>query len=79
MHAEEVVRDHGCDRCTLAVEESNDGALRLYRRLGYDVFGTEAAEWEQESPDGRTYLYRCQCLLMQRCLLDSHDSADRPG
>jgi ribosomal protein S18 acetylase RimI-like enzyme len=64
--AEQVIRDHGCDRVTLGVEESNDGAIRLYRRLGYQEFGTEPAEWDQEGPDGTVYRYRCLCLLMQR-------------
>jgi ribosomal protein S18 acetylase RimI-like enzyme len=66
--AEQLVRDHGCQRITLAVEEDNSDAIRLYRRLGYQEFGVETAEWEQEAPDGTTYIYRCQCLLMQRVL-----------
>lgn len=69
--AEQRIRDHGYDRATLAVEETNGGAIRLYHRAGYEVFGTETAEWEQEAPDGTTYLYRCECLQMQRTLTDS--------
>lgn len=66
--AEQAIRDHGCDRATLGVEDTNDGAIRLYRRLGYQEFGTEPAEWDQEAPDGTIYRYRCRCLLMQRQL-----------
>ena len=66
--AEQLIRDHGCDRVTLGVEESNEAAIRLYRRLGYEVFGTEPAEWDQEAPDGTIYRYHCECLLMQRTL-----------
>ncbi|HEY9294108.1 MAG TPA: GNAT family N-acetyltransferase [Microlunatus sp.] len=68
--AEEVARERGCTRTTLAVEETNGDGLRLYRRLGYQVFGAEDAEWDQEAPDGSTYRYRCRCLLMQRTLTD---------
>jgi ribosomal protein S18 acetylase RimI-like enzyme len=71
--AERLVRDHGCQRITLGVEEDNVDAIRLYRRMGYQEFGVETAEWEQEAPDGTTYMYRCKCLLMQRGL-----SAARP-
>jgi ribosomal protein S18 acetylase RimI-like enzyme len=64
--AEQRIREHGRNLATLAVEESNEGAIRLYRRLGYEVIGTETAEWNQEAPDGSIYLYQCQCLTMQR-------------
>jgi ribosomal protein S18 acetylase RimI-like enzyme len=67
-HAEQRIRDHGCGRATLVVEETNVAAIRLYRRAGYEVFGTESAEWEQEAPDGSTHPYRCECLQMQRAL-----------
>lgn len=66
--AEQLIREHGCSCATLGVEDSNEGAVRLYRRLGYEVFGTESAEWDQEAPDGTTYRYQCQCLLMHRDL-----------
>jgi ribosomal protein S18 acetylase RimI-like enzyme len=68
--AEQLVRDHGCIRVTLGVEEANESAIRLYRRLGYEVCGTEAAEWDQEAPDGTIYRYRCLCLQLQRTLAD---------
>ncbi|MFC7622907.1 GNAT family N-acetyltransferase [Microlunatus sp. GCM10028923] len=68
--AEQVIRDHGCDRATLGVEDTNEAAIRLYRRLGYQEFGTEAAEWDQEDADGTISRYRCLCLLMCRTLSD---------
>lgn len=66
--AEQRIREYGRNLATLAVEETNEGAIRLYRRLGYEVTGTETAEWDQEAPDGTIYPYRCQCLTMQRDL-----------
>ncbi|WP_152360472.1 GNAT family N-acetyltransferase [Microlunatus speluncae] len=66
--AEQVISDHGLDRATLGVEESNEGAIRLYRRLGYQEFASEPAEWDQEAPDGTSYRYHCLCLLMHRSL-----------
>lgn len=66
--AEQRIRDHGCTRATLAVEVTNDAALRLYRRAGYEMIGTETAQWDQEGPDGTTYLYQCECLQMEHTL-----------
>ncbi len=58
----------GLGRATLAVEDLNIDAMRLYRRRGYVVCGAEDSEWDQQAPDGTTYRYRCRCLLMQRAL-----------
>lgn len=66
--AEQLIRDRGLRRATLAVEEDNAAALRLYRRLGYREFGREPAEWDQQYPDGTVYRYHCVCLLLQRRL-----------
>ncbi|SDS04189.1 GNAT family N-acetyltransferase [Microlunatus soli] len=68
LRAEQIIGDHGCDRATLGVEQDNVAAIRLYRRRGYQEFGTEAAEWDQEAADGSIYRYRCLCLLMQHTL-----------
>jgi len=67
-HAEKRIRERGWGRATLAVEDSNIDAMRLYRRRGYVVCGAEDSEWDQQVPDGTTYRYRCRCLLMQRTL-----------
>jgi len=64
--AELRIRDRGYQRSTLAVEESNSGAIRLYQRQGYELVGAEDAEWDQEAPDGTIYRYHCRCLLMER-------------
>lgn len=66
--AEQVIRARGLDLATLGVEDSNVDAIRLYQRMGYQVFGADNAEWDQEAADGTTYRYRCRCLLMQRRL-----------
>lgn len=66
--AEQLIADHGCERVTLGVEDTNLDAIRLYGRLGYRQFDADDAEWDQESADGTIYRYRCRCLLLQRWL-----------
>ena len=39
--AEAWARDHGAERMTLDLDAANDGALRLYERLGYTVHAFE--------------------------------------
>ena len=39
--AETWAREHGAERMTLDLDVSNDGALRLYERLGYTVHALE--------------------------------------
>lgn len=68
QEAEQRIRDHGCTRVTLGVEETNLDAIRLYERRGYEAFDSEDAEWDQEEPDGTIFRYHCRCLLMQRDL-----------
>lgn len=39
LAAEDWARAHGADRMELGLDAANDGALRLYERLGYEVTG----------------------------------------
>lgn len=41
---EEVGRRRGCARITLEVAATNEGAIRLYRRLGYAGLGSAAGD-----------------------------------
>jgi len=36
---------------SLAVEKVNDDAMRLYRRLGYDMVGESVETWPEPEPD----------------------------
>jgi ribosomal protein S18 acetylase RimI-like enzyme len=62
LHAiEERILARGCSAAMLAVRPHNEGAQRLYRRLGYERVGERVASWMERNPDGtqtlRTPLY----------------------
>jgi ribosomal protein S18 acetylase RimI-like enzyme len=63
---EDRIRARGLGRAELGVEESNQGARRLYERLGYRAFRHEDEEWDAETPDGRIVRYRAHCTVMAR-------------
>ena len=50
--AEKLLRDRGVSQASLAVEKVNEGAIRLYRRLGYEVVGESVETWSEPAPDG---------------------------
>ena len=50
IHLEEVARSRGAELIMLGVAKDNDGARRLYERLGYHVCGEEVNSWT--FPDG---------------------------
>lgn len=53
--AEALLRDLGFQWVTIAVEKTNEGALRLYRRLGYEVFRDDPGRWSYTDPAGETH------------------------
>lgn len=50
--AESAIRERGAGHATLMVEKTNDGAIRLYERLGYERIAESTATWEDPMPDG---------------------------
>jgi len=50
--AEKLLRDRGVADVSLAVEKVNDDAIKLYRRLGYDIVGESVETWPEPEPDG---------------------------
>ena len=46
-HAAAWLRLGGCDRIILSTERDNDGARRLYERLGWQVLATEQIGWRR--------------------------------
>lgn len=53
--AEDLLREHGFKWVTIAVEKTNEGALRLYQRLGYEVFREDPGRWSYTDPAGKTH------------------------
>lgn len=50
--AESAIRERGAGHATLMVEKTNEGAIRLYERLGYKRIAESTATWEDPMPDG---------------------------
>jgi ribosomal protein S18 acetylase RimI-like enzyme len=44
-NAYRIAKDKGCKRVTLDVTFKNEGALRLYERFGFKVYGKTSGKW----------------------------------
>lgn len=56
MHfVEDDLRQRGFKIVTLNVAKVNKDALRLYERLGYQVFDTSPGVWSYRDPDGKLH------------------------
>ncbi len=57
MHfIEDDLRSRGFQVVTLNVAKMNHDALRLYKRLGYQIFDTSAGLWSYRDPDGVVHM-----------------------
>lgn len=54
------------NRVFLHVETHNDGAKRLYERLGYVVERTDTESWYELDVEGERYLYEAEVFVMSR-------------
>jgi ribosomal protein S18 acetylase RimI-like enzyme len=52
---EDDLRRRGYQFVTLNVSKENQGALRLYKRLGYSVTGSRPGIWSYRDPDGNVH------------------------
>jgi len=52
VEGERVLRERGVMHATLVVEKANDGAIRLYERLGYTREGETDEVFDEPMPDG---------------------------
>lgn len=66
--AEQRLRDSGYRSATIAVAKDNEGALRLYSRLGYRIFGEDAGRWSYVDHVGKTCFVEEPCWLMEKLL-----------
>ncbi len=49
---ESVAESTGCETVEIGVEKTNEGAARLYRRLGFEHVGDQVTEETYATPDG---------------------------
>jgi GNAT superfamily N-acetyltransferase len=66
--AEHITRSRGMQVVTLAVSKENPGALRLYERLGYEIFADEAGRWSYTDHNGVIQNVNEPCWLLEKWL-----------
>ena len=44
--AESILRNRGYQLVTISVAKDNSGALKLYRRAGYQIYGEDDGQWQ---------------------------------
>lgn len=68
QRAEEVLYDRNFNWVTISVTKDNDGALRLYQRQGYQVFGEDEGKWHYQDHRGRVQQVHEPCWLLKKRL-----------
>ena len=64
--AEQVLRLRGARWATIAVAKDNVPALRLYERLGYQIFSDDPGIWSYRDHCGQTRTVYEPCWLLQK-------------
>lgn len=64
--AENIMIERGYHWSTIAVAKTNNGAHRLYERLGYEVFGDDPGNWSYFDHEGRVRQVQEPCWLLQK-------------
>lgn len=67
-HGEHLLRRRGVPAARIAVGKKNDGARRLYERLGYHVTGETCDEWWDYQDDGTKVRVREECWMLEKPL-----------
>lgn len=65
---EELLRERGFRRATIAVERENAEARELYERLGYAAIRERHRSWSYVDPDGRTRHVEVDEVLLRKDL-----------
>lgn len=69
MHyAENLLQQRGFQVVSLAVSKENNGALRLYQRLGYAVVRDDPGQWSYTDHHGRTQQVKEPCWILEKQL-----------
>lgn len=66
--AESILTEHGFKTTTLSVAKENAGALRLYQRNGYQIFGEDAGKWSYVNHKGVTCYVEEPCWILKKGL-----------
>lgn len=69
QEAESILIDRGFGIVTIAVAKDNNGALRLYERLGYRKFADDPGKWSYIDHKGFTHYVEEPCWLLKKSLL----------
>mgnify|MGYP000456889477 CR=1 FL=1 len=70
--AEAHVRSRGFHWTTIAVAKENGGALRLYERLGYQIFRDDPGIWSYRDESNETHWVNEPCWILEKPLVDLH-------
>lgn len=64
--AEGLLREKGLGHASLVVDQRNEGAIRLYERLGYVRSGETGETWMEAMPDGTVEPVTVPCWVMRK-------------
>ena len=67
-HAESILYEKDFSWVTICVTKDNDGALRLYQRLGYQIFAEDEGKWHYHDHYGRLKNVHEPCWLLKKRL-----------
>ena len=71
LEAENILINNGCTWATISVAKENEGALRLYKRLGYDAYMEDEGRWSYIDHHGKTVKVHEPCWMMEKRLIQS--------
>lgn len=66
VEAESRLLNLGFDSATIAVSKENQGALDLYKRIGYRIFRDDPGEWNYRDHRGITRSVREPCWILEK-------------
>ncbi len=68
QYAEELLRERDYRYVTIAVAKDNQGALRLYQRLDYEIKREDPGKWSYTDHNGRTHRVQEPCWILEKAL-----------
>lgn len=67
-HVENLLRQRNFEWAIIAVAKDNEGAMRLYRRLGYHIFADDPGQWSYEDHMGNRRNVNEPCWILEKNL-----------